>query len=77
MDSRIGQIVSTIDVATEGIRSISRMEDLITRALNVSSRPAELCALLRQALQVGVDAREMLTFEKEEAAREMQQIEAR
>lgn len=77
MDSRIGQLVSTIDVATEGIKSISRMEDLITMALNVSSRPAELCALLRQALQVGVDARGMLTFEKDEAMREMEKIEPR
>ncbi|MCC3679183.1 hypothetical protein LLE81_00030 [Staphylococcus epidermidis] len=76
MDSRIGTVVSTIDVATEGIRAIKEMEDLVTRAINVSNRQAELHALLRQALLIGMNTRAMLAFEQKEAQRQLAALQA-
>lgn len=76
MDSRIGTIVSTIDVATEGMRAIAEMEDLIARAMNVSGRQAELHALLREVLKIGMNTRAMLAFEQKEAQRQLVELQA-
>jgi hypothetical protein len=76
MDSRIGTVVSTIDVATEGIRAITEMEDLVTRAINVSNRHAEQYVLLRQALLIGMNTRAMLAFEQKEAQRQLATLQA-
>ncbi len=75
MESREGSLISVIDVATLSIDAIRKMEDLVMRAYNISGASSEMLSLLRQAAQVGVDARGMLTLEREEAQKELHEIQ--